>query len=79
MSSNATVAPFILEEILRRQVRVETSAEIIAKKFFHRDTSSLRKQFDAIDTIDYTPTFDYVHELVLRQFSERADYLQKNP
>lgn len=121
-SPNLTDAPFVFEEIFGWQVRVETSTEIIAKKFFHRgdrlqardmfdfalvaekepeqllaasqflvrhvkaintilhgDTSSLRKQFDAIDTLAYTPTFDYVRELVLRQLNECVDYLQKNP
>lgn len=42
-------------------------------------TGLLRKQFDAIDTIDCVPIFDYVRELVLRQLSECADYLLKNP
>ncbi|MFZ6767751.1 nucleotidyl transferase AbiEii/AbiGii toxin family protein [Undibacterium sp. Di26W] len=120
-SPNLTDSPFVFEEIFGRQVRVETSAEIIAKKFFHRgdrlqardmfdfalvaekepvgllaaskflvrhaktintilngDTSFLRKQFNAIDTIDYKPTFDYVRELVLGQLVECANYLEAN-
>lgn len=46
-SPNLTDSPFIMEEIFGRQVRVETSSEIIAKKFFHRGhTLQARDMFD---------------------------------
>lgn len=46
-SPNLTDTPFIAEEIFGRSVRVETSAEIIAKKFFHRgDQLQARDMFD---------------------------------
>lgn len=46
-SPNLTESPFVIEEIFGRSVRVETSAEIIAKKFFHRgDQLQARDMFD---------------------------------
>lgn len=98
---NLTSPGFVLETILGRTVRVETSAEIIAKKMWHRSDritgrdifdfaliaerepeslmaekafmirhadavfqqledryEPLKKQFDAVDAIDYHPDFD---------------------
>ncbi|WP_293430339.1 nucleotidyl transferase AbiEii/AbiGii toxin family protein [Piscinibacter sp.] len=100
-SPNLTDMPYERWRVLRRQVRVETATEIIAKKLWHRgDTLSardlfdlslvierepdalrqahrfltrhrhalidqlhsrsdvLRAQFEAIDTLQYRPTFD---------------------
>ena len=100
-SPNLTDTPFETWRVLKRPVRIETAAEIVAKKLWHRgDTPSardlfdlslvikrepealrrghafltrhrqafldqlgsraavLRAQFDAIDTLDYRPSFD---------------------
>lgn len=100
-SPNLTDQPYDTWRVLKRPVRIETAAEIIAKKLWHRgDTPSardlfdlslvieregaalrrahgfltrhreafldqlvsradvLRAQFEAIDTLDYRPTFD---------------------
>jgi hypothetical protein len=98
---NLTTPGFEVETILGRQVRVETSVEIIAKKMWHRGDritgrdifdfaliaarepdalmsasafmvrhadavfqqlddryASLKKQFDAVDALNFHPTFD---------------------
>lgn len=47
-SPNLTARPFVEETVLGRTVRVETSAEIIAKKFWHRGD-----QFAARDIFDF--------------------------
>jgi len=101
-SPNLTDDPFVLQELLGRLVKVETSAEIIAKKFWHRgnrltardifdfalvaerepdeldaageflirhidtmleqlesNSVSLKQQFNAIETISYTPSYEH--------------------
>lgn len=101
VSTNLTKDPFEIWELLGRRVKVETSAEIVAKKLWHRGdrvtardlfdlalvierepaelaTASihllrhrdeflkqidqrkvvLQAQFDAIDTLDYRPSYD---------------------
>jgi predicted nucleotidyltransferase component of viral defense system len=106
-SPNLTESPFEIEQIFGRDVRIETSAEIIAKKFWHRgnqlmardifdfclvaekepaallsagkflvryfdeinrqletNAQSLKVQFNAIDTLTYTPTFEYACEVL---------------
>jgi predicted nucleotidyltransferase component of viral defense system len=100
-SPNLTEAPFEMWSLLGREIRVETAAEIVTKKLWHRgdratardlfdlslvierEPDALRRaapflsrhatefmaqlasrrkvlqaQFDAIDTLDYRPTFD---------------------
>lgn len=100
-SPNLTEAPFEMWTLLGREVRVETAAEIVAKKLWHRGDRAtardlfdlslvierepdalrvaapflsrhanefvaqlalrrkvLQAQFEAIDTLDYRPTFD---------------------
>jgi Nucleotidyl transferase AbiEii toxin, Type IV TA system len=100
-SPNLTAEPFEVWELLGRQIKVETSAEIVAKKFWHRGDRAtardlfdlalvierepsalaaassfltrhrdeflkqveqrkrvLQAQFDAIDTLDYQPTYE---------------------
>lgn len=112
---NLTDEPFEMLVLLGREVRVETSAEIIAKKFFHRGdrltardifdfalvaeredeqlvkastfiarhaaliheqlerkADMLRMQFEAIDTLDFHPTYDYAVE-VLKERLQRYD------
>lgn len=99
---NLTAPGFTIETILGRQVKVETSVEIIAKKMWHRGNHitgrdifdfaliaehepdalmaaskfmirhasvvfqqleeryiPLKKQFDAVDALNFHPTFDY--------------------
>jgi len=106
-SSNLTSDPFEVWELLGRQIKVETSAEIVAMKLWHRGdratardlfdlalviereplalaTASsfltrhreeflqqvdqrravLKAQFEAIDTLDYQPTYEKAAESV---------------
>lgn len=42
-SPNLTVEPFELWHLLGRQVRVETSAEIVAKKLWHRGDRAMAR------------------------------------
>jgi hypothetical protein len=99
---------------------VETSAEIIAKKFYHRgdrliardmfdfalvtekephelmaaseylirhadaiksqlagDTTFLQVQFDAIETLSYTPSFDEVRDKVLLQLDASIEHQKR--
>lgn len=117
-SPNLTINPYVTQELLGREVKVETSAEIIAKKFFHRgnrltardmfdfalvaekepealecagpflikhidtilvqlqtNAEQLKIQFDAIHTLDYTPTYEHAAELLaerLREFKSKS-------
>jgi predicted nucleotidyltransferase component of viral defense system len=118
-SPNLTERPYVDEEIFGMVVHVETAAEIVAKKFYHRgnrllardmfdfalvaekepeellqasefliryiapiktalnsDLTSLRAQFDAIETLSYTPTFDYVLEVVRYQLDAAAKHVE---
>ncbi|WDZ94965.1 nucleotidyl transferase AbiEii/AbiGii toxin family protein [Herbaspirillum sp. WKF16] len=120
-SPNLTATPYVEEEIEGRIVKVETSAEIIAKKFFHRghrlaardvfdfalvaerepeqleaaapfllrhfdaiclrlsdDAPIVREQFDAIDRLDYSPSFDHARRLVLERLQRFADLERKS-
>jgi Nucleotidyl transferase AbiEii toxin, Type IV TA system len=53
---NLTSAPFDWWQMRRRQVRVETAAEIIAKKLWHRgDMASARDLFDLSMVIEREP------------------------
>jgi predicted nucleotidyltransferase component of viral defense system len=55
-SPNLTDHPFELWDLLGRQVRVETSAEIVAKKLWHRgDRATARDLFDLALVIDREP------------------------
>lgn len=112
-SPNLTINPYVLQDLLGQTVKVETSAEIIAKKFWHRgnkltardifdfalvaekesdelaaagkfvvrhiDTmfeqlelhaNRLKLQFEAIDTLDYTPSYEHAVE-VLKERMEK--------
>jgi predicted nucleotidyltransferase component of viral defense system len=119
---NLTAPGFAFETVMERQVRVETSAEIIAKKMWHRGDritgrdifdfsliaereleslksagnfmvrhaqavfqqlderyEPLKKQFDAVDALNYHPTFDQacltlrttLNEMLTAQHSSR--------
>lgn len=55
-SPNLTRSPFELWQLLGRQVRVETSAEIVAKKLWHRgDRATARNLFDLALVIEREP------------------------
>ncbi len=55
-SANLTAMPFESWSLLRRPVRVETAAEIVAKKLWHRgDTVSARDLFDLSLVIEREP------------------------
>lgn len=118
-SPNLTERPYVDEKIFGMTVHVETAAEIVAKKFYHRgnrllardmfdfalvaekepeellqasefiirylapiktalagDLTSLRAQFDAIETLSYTPSFDHVREVVLYQLDAAEKYVE---
>lgn len=55
-SPNLTQSPFEVWNLLGRQVRVETSAEIVAKKLWHRgDRATARDLFDLALVIEQEP------------------------
>ncbi|MFT3666341.1 nucleotidyl transferase AbiEii/AbiGii toxin family protein [Piscinibacter sp.] len=55
-SSNLTTAPYETWRLLKRMVRVETAAEIVAKKLWHRgDSPSARDLFDLSLVIEREP------------------------
>lgn len=55
-SPNLTAEPFELWQLLGRQVKVETSAEIVAKKLWHRgDRATARDLFDLALVIEREP------------------------
>jgi len=55
-SPNLTSSPFEVWQLLGRQVRVETSAEIVAKKLWHRgDRATARDLFDLALVIEREP------------------------
>ena len=109
-SPNLTDNPYVLEKLLGRTVKVETSAEIIAKKFWHRgnkltardifdfalvaekepaeldaagkfvarhidmmyeqlesNASRLKLQFEAIATLDYTPSYEHAVDVLMER------------
>lgn len=119
-SPNLTEMPYVDEQIFGRTVHVETSAEIVAKKFYHRgnrllardmfdfalvaekepkelleasefivryiepiktalagDLSNLRLQYDAIEKLSYTPSFDHVRDVVIQQLDAAAEYVEE--
>jgi hypothetical protein len=55
-SPNLTAAPFEVWELLGREIKVETSAEIVAKKLWHRgDRATARDLFDLALVIEREP------------------------
>ncbi|HAV37033.1 MAG TPA: hypothetical protein DCX52_11880 [Massilia sp.] len=118
-SPNLTRDPYVLQELLGREVKVETSAEIIAKKFWHRgnrltardmfdfalvaekepealeaaggflvkhidtilvqlekNAEQLKMQFEAIATLDYTPTYEYAAGVLRERLSAFSAAIQ---
>jgi hypothetical protein len=56
-SPNLTSAPYELWELLGREIKVESSAEIVAKKLWHRgDRATARDLFDLALVIEREPT-----------------------
>jgi len=55
-STNLTSTPFEIWTLMRRPVRVETAAEVVAKKLWHRgDTATARDLFDLSLVIEREP------------------------
>jgi len=57
VGASLTERPFDLVAYQRRQLRIETSAEIIAKKMWHRGHRRLQGDFEDIATIGFTRSF----------------------
>lgn len=115
VGANLTTTPFETWNLMRRKVRVETAAEIVAKKLWHRGdrlsardlfdlslvierepealcaagrflvrhraafisqvldrVAVLKAQFDAIDTLEYQPTFE-------EAAARAVDFLERLP
>jgi len=84
-SPNLTSDPFEVWELLGRQVKVETSAEIVAKKLWHRgDRATARDLFDLALVIERepvalataTPFLTRHREEFLKQVKERKAVLK---
>lgn len=41
------------------------------------DLTSLRLQFDAIETLSYTPTFEHVRDVVIERLDAAAQYVRR--
>jgi len=68
-SPNLTAAPFEVWELMGREIKVETSAEIVAKKLWHRgDRATARDLFDLALVIEREP----------QALATAAPYLLKN-
>ena len=84
-SSNLTASPFETWSLQRRSVRLETAAEIVAKKLWHRgDTVSARDLFDLSLVIEREPqalmaAAEYLvrhRDAFVDQLSQRATVLR---
>jgi predicted nucleotidyltransferase component of viral defense system len=75
-SPNLTSDPFEVWELLGRQVKVETSAEIVAKKLWHRgDRATARDLFDLALVIEREPMALATAGAFLRR--HRDEFLQQ--
>jgi predicted nucleotidyltransferase component of viral defense system len=79
-SSNLTESPYVLQELLGRTVRVETSTEIIAKKFWHRgDRLTARDIFDFALVAEREPDeLNTASEFVVRHIKTIFEQLTSN-
>lgn len=79
-SPNLTDDSFVLQELLGRKVRVETSAEIIAKKFWHRgDRLTARDIFDFALVAEREPDeLDPAGEFLIRHIDTMFEQLESN-
>lgn len=77
-SPNLTDSPFEVWQLLGREVRVETAAEIVAKKLWHRgDRVSARDMFDLSLVIEREPdALTTVAKFLLRHRTEFLAQLQ---
>lgn len=75
-SPNLTSAPYEMWELLGREIKVETSAEIVAKKLWHRgDRATARDLFDLALVIEREPgALATAHPYLLRH---REAFLQQ--
>lgn len=79
-SPNLTEDPFVLLELLGRKVRVETSAEIIAKKFWHRGNRlTARDIFDFALVAEREPDeLDAAGDFIIRHIDTMFEQLESN-
>jgi len=79
-SPNLTDEPYVLQELLGRTVKVETSAEIIAKKFWHRgDRLTARDIFDFALVAEREPDeLDAAAEFLVRHIEPILEQLERN-
>lgn len=79
-SSNLTESPYVLQELLGRTVRVETSTEIIAKKFWHRgDRLTARDIFDFALVAEREPDeLNTASEFLVRHIKTIFEQLMSN-
>jgi predicted nucleotidyltransferase component of viral defense system len=79
-SPNLTDNPYVLEKLLGRTVKVETSAEIIAKKFWHRGNKlTARDIFDFALVAEKEPTeLDAAGRFIVRHVDTMLEQLETN-
>lgn len=79
-SPNLTYNPYIEEKLLGRTVKVETSAEIIAKKFWHRGNRlTARDIFDFALVAEKEPTaLDAAGKFLVRHTDTMFEQLETN-
>jgi predicted nucleotidyltransferase component of viral defense system len=79
-SPNLTDNPYVLETLLGRTVKVETSAEIIAKKFWHRGNKlTARDIFDFALVAEKEPAeLDAAAKFVVRHVDMMYEQLESN-
>jgi predicted nucleotidyltransferase component of viral defense system len=79
-SPNLTANPYVEQELLGRTVKVETSAEIVAKKFWHRgNTLTARDIFDFALVAEKEPAeLDSAGKFLVRHFDTMFEQLETN-
>lgn len=79
-SPNLTDSPYALQELLGRTIKVETSAEIIAKKFWHRGNKlTARDIFDFALVAEKEPAeLDAAGKFLVRHIDTMFEQLEKN-
>jgi predicted nucleotidyltransferase component of viral defense system len=79
-SPNLTDNPYVVQELLGRTVKVETSAEIIAKKFWHRGNKlTARDIFDFALVAEKEPAeLDAAGKFVVRYIDTLLEQLESN-
>lgn len=79
-SPNLTANPYVEQTLLGRTVKVETSAEIVAKKFWHRgNTLTARDIFDFALVAEREPAeLDSAGKFLIRHFDTMFEQLETN-